>query len=505
MSVGPTSDGMPPAPADEGASRRIMVNAGWLGVQPLVLNAFGFLSTAYIVRQVGPASYGRFSYGVAIVMTLGPIADMGLRALAVRRLARQPEHGATNLGILLSLRTILALTAFVVIASLAAVLTDDPGTAWVIRISGATLVPIAMMTTLVDSLVAAERAKVVSMANMTGGVALTIASVIAVAMGGKEVALAASYALGPVVTAIVLGRAAVGHYGRVELGWNPSAWRTLIGEAFPFYRVGILSSVLARLDIVIIKAVFGDAQAGIYSAAVSLVDRILIIPDSVSTAMLPALAKMRRAGQSLGRQFGELVLGLQLVVWPLTLATMAAAPAILELAFGDKFIAAWPVLVVAILALPLKAAGSLCSEALLAADRERVITRGAFRSQLGALLVIYPLSLVAGPVGTRASKILAGVGVLAYYYKAAREEFPEAFDDPRWPRVRKTFLVAMIAYALTPVLWDSIAYSLAWSTLVTLATGFAVWRLNLVPVVMADMVRQIARRASSKSPRIAGG
>ena len=216
--------------------------------------------------------------------------------------------------------------------------------------------------------------------------------------------------------------------------------------------------------------------------------------------MLPALAKMRRAGQSLGTQFGDLVLGLQLVAWPLTLATMAAAPAILSSSSAHSS------------SPPGRCSSSRSwrshsrpparsrSEALLAADRERVITRGAFRSQLGALVVIYPLSLVAGPVGTRASKILAGVRVLAYYYKAAREEFPEAFDDPRWPRVRKTFLVAMIAYALTPYLWDSVAYSLAWSTLVTLATGFAVWRLDLVPVVMADMVRQIVRRARRSHP-----
>lgn len=505
MSVGPTPDGLPPAPVDDGASRRIMVNAGWLGVQPLVLNVFGILSTAFIVRQLGTAAYGRFNYGVAIVMTLGPIADMGLRALAVRRLARYPEHAATNLGILLSLRTMLALVACVAMALLANVLTDNPGTAWVIRISAATLIPIAIMTTLIDSLIAAERAKAVSMANMTGGVALTIGSVIAVALGGKEIALAASYALGPVVTAIVLARVAVGQYGRIVLGWNPAAWRMLIAEAFPFFRVGILSSVLARIDVVIIGRLFGDSSAGTYSAAVSLVDRILIIPDSVSTAMLPALAKMRRVGQSLGRQFGELVLGLQLIVWPLTLATMAAAPAILALVFGAPFAAAWPVLVVAILALPLKAAGSLTSEALLAADRERVITRGAFRSQLGALIAIYPLTLVAGPAGTRAAKILAGVGVLAYYYKAAREEFPEAFHDPRWPRVRRTLLVATIAYALTPLLWHSGAYTLAWSTLVTLVTGYAIWRLNLVPVVMAEMVRHIARRATPASRRIAGG
>ena len=59
-------------PADDtGASRRIMVNAGWLGVQPLVLNVFGILSTAFIARQLGTAAYGRFNYGVAIVMTIG--------------------------------------------------------------------------------------------------------------------------------------------------------------------------------------------------------------------------------------------------------------------------------------------------------------------------------------------------------------------------------------------------------------------------------------------------
>ncbi len=494
MSVGPTPDNLPPPPADDGASRRIMVNAGWLGVQPLVLNVFGILSTAFIARRLGPAAYGRFNYGVAIVMTLGPITDLGLRALAVRRLARDPEHAAANVGILLTLRTILAVIAGIAMVSLAAVLTDNSGTAWVIRIAGASLIPAAIMTTLIDGLVAAERAKAVSVANMIGGLTLTIASVIAVALGGKEVALAASYALGPVVTASVLAREAVRTYGRIVLRWTPTEWRALTAEAFPFFRVGVLGSALNRIDIVIVGRLFGDSQAGIYSAAVSLVDRILIIPDSVSTAMLPALAKMRRAGQSLGRQFGDLVLGLQLIAWPLTLATIAAAPAILTLVFSAPYASAWPVLVMAILAFPLTAAGSLASEALLAADRERVITRGAFRSQLGALIVIYPLTLVAGPIGTRTAKILGGVGVLAYYYKAVREEFPEVFHDPRWRGMWRTLLAASVAYALTPLLWHSVVLTLTWSTLVTLTTGYAIWQRNLVPTVMAEMIRYLGRR-----------
>lgn len=471
-----------------------MVNAGWLGVQPIVLNVIGILSTAYIARQLGPESYGRFNYGLAVVLTVGPMTDLGLRALAVRRLAQEPENAVANLGVLLSLRLVLALLTAALMLALASIMADNPATVSVIRIAALTLLPTAVMTTFVDSLVAAERAKSVSVANMVGGLVLTLLSVIVVAFDGKEVPLAIAYAAGPIVSAMILARSATATYGRISLTWRPREWRALVSEAIPFFRVGVLSSALQRLDIVIVGRLFGDASAGVYTAAVTLVDRILIIPDSVSTAMLPTLAKMRRAGQSLGHQFGDLLLGLQLLAWPLTLATIAAAPAILTLIFGPDYAPAWPVLAVAILAFPLTAAGALTGEALLAAHREDVMTRSGFRSQAVALILMYPMALFGGTIGARSSKIIGGLGVVLLRWKAVREEFPELLTDTRWPRMVRMLLVASVAYALTPLMWGRVLAPIAWATVVTLATMAATWRLGLVPKVIADMIGYLLRR-----------
>ena len=478
-----------------------MVNAGWLGVQPLALNAIGLLTLSFIGRQLGSEAYGRFGQGLSAVMVVSPLTDLGLRSLAIRRLAQDSEGGRDYLNILISLRLLLALATCFAVYLAAPWLTDDSATMWVVRVAGLTLIPTTLMATLVDSLLAAERAKVVSFANMVGGLALAATSVSVVALGGREIALAVAYAAGPLVTAMILLRFARQTYGTLQFNWAPVEWKALVKAGFPFFRAGVLYTATQRIDTYIVGRVFGDAAAGGYFAATSLVDRLLIIPDSVSTAMLPTLSKLRKAGGAVGAQFADILLTLQLLTWPLALATIAAAPAILTLLLGPTFTGAWPILAVAIIALPVVAAGSLTSEALLAVRREREVTQIGMYCNAATLLAMYPFALVAGQVGTRLTKILSGIVSLLWQWRTLRIEFPTLLHDRRWPKFLMLVLATAAAQIPAFLLWPSIRATLGWATAVTIVAFAAMWRLRVIPQSTADIVLHLLTRLSGSVRR----
>lgn len=443
-----------PRPEEDSARiGMIWKNAGWLGVVPILLNFVALFSTGYITRRVGPEHFGRFSIALSYTSLTLLLTDLGLRALAVRDLARGGAGARHRLNDLVSLRLLLAILAMLLAWGIAAVLklaTSDSALGTVLLVSSLGIIPTSLTGTMTDGLMARDQARATSSSTFWSGILLTAASVIAVAIWPTEVALAAAYLVGPVINFTMLARRSKQIYGPVRLRWRPRQWRVLVHRAAPFYRISIVGVAVGRLETPLIGVMFGDAMAGYYAAAVSLADRLGAVIDSVTTAALPTLMR-------LGGNASRVTDVLARVLHPLLGALLAGcilammgATAAVTVVFGAQYAPGGPALAVALFLLPVSAVNALVFEGFVAIRRVDFVAGTILRGQLitGALL---PLLLMAiGLPGAPLAKLIGALCVALARASESRKAFVGL-----WGRryLRPLFWRTLWAVPMPIILW----------------------------------------------------
>lgn len=402
---------------------RIWKNATWLGAVPILLNIVAIFSTGYITRRVGAAEFGRFSISLAILGLVAIATDFGMRGLAVRDLARVGPGSARKLGAILSLRLALSTLGMVITWGVAAALSSTPELTRVLLVSSLSVVPIGMVGTYSDGLVARDHAKATSGATFWSGVLLTATSVIAVTLSPNAVALAASYVVGPVVNLLLLMRQTRTLYGRIDYRWRPRQWRVLVRRGFPFIKVGALGVATGRIEVPLLAWYFGDQTAGIYAAAVSLADRLAAIVDSICTATLPTLMRIGDDAERVTAMIGRILHPMLGALLAGTIMATLGSTAAVTVVFGREYAPGGVALAVALYTLPLIAINSLVYEGYIAMRRVPFAVSTSLKGQWVAAFLMPVLPRVLGLAGIPAAKLIGLLTVVAVRHESNRQLF----------------------------------------------------------------------------------
>ncbi len=449
----------------------IWSNATWLGVVPLALNVVAIFSTGYIARRVGAASFGQFSISLAIAGLSLTVMDFGIRSLAVRDLSHTGPGSRLVFGDFLALRLFTGVVALVLILALAAGMWIwSPGLAPVLLASSLAIVPTSVVGILTDGLVARDLAKATSRATFWSGVSLTIISVVAVALRPTAVVLAASYAIGPLVNFTLLIKQIPQLYGSVTLRWRPRHWRVLLRHARPFYKVGMLGVALGRIETPMIGLMFGEATAGIFSAAISLSDRLAAVIDNVTTAALPTLMRFRGDAQRIADMVARVLHPLLGVLAAGAIMAIFSSTSAVTVVFGADYASGGPALAVALLTLPLIAVNALLFEGFVALRRVEFVTGTVFRGQIltGALLPLLPM--IFGLPGVPMARMVGALGVALARVRESRRAFGGVWDAAHLKPLAKRLLLAL---PIPAVLWWGSFSPL--TTVLVAGGGFLVW------------------------------
>src|SRR5215472_9413822 len=84
--------------------RNVAANSGWLIAEKGTRLAVGLVVTVWIARHLGPHDYGILMSTFAFVLLFGPLANLGLDAIAVREISRRPGDTQAILGTAFCLR-----------------------------------------------------------------------------------------------------------------------------------------------------------------------------------------------------------------------------------------------------------------------------------------------------------------------------------------------------------------------------------------------------------------
>jgi PST family polysaccharide transporter len=416
-----------------------------------VYAAVGVFVGVWVARYLRPASFGVYSYALAFVGFLAPVASLGLQSIVVRDVVREPTDREEILGTALILRLGASLLIVgVLVATLACGIGPvDRVLHWLIVIISAQLIFNAFGETVGCWFESQLQSRYVVWARnsavVLGGalkVGLILVSAPLIAFGGALAVQFFIFACGSVLLYQFTGNRLSSLRASI-----PRA-RQLLADSWPLIFSAVAIVTYMRIDQIMLGHLSGSETLGKYSVAVRLSELWYFIPAAVAMSLFPAIVHSRE-NQTLDvyrmrvQAFFDLLAGMAYVIAiPLTIF---ASPLVITL-FGAEYAEAGPILKVHIWALIFVSLGAARGRWLIAENLARFLL---FATVLGAVVNVglnFILIPKFGGVGAAWATLLS---------QAMAAYLSSLLYVPTWLVFKQATLALFIPLRL-PSLWRSL-------------------------------------------------
>lgn len=365
----------------------------------VVLGA-GAASIAVTTRYLGAAGYGRFALALALLQTLGVLADAGLVAAVVRESSRAPQRTAQLVGNALALRLALGVVVVALAAAASGLPAYGPDVRTAVLIASA---PFAL------GIVSSSLAAVFQVRLQLGRAAVADAAGRVASLGALLAVVAADLGFAAVVASAAAGAAVTlaitAAFVRVRPAADRAVWRELAVTAVPLGLTLAVAEIYFRADTFILALSRPVAEVGHYSLAYRLYELLALFPGIVMASVFPLLSRQLAESRAAAeRTLNATARAFWTLGAPLAAGGLVLAPELARLAGGDAFAAAADPLRLLLCAAALAYLSGLYGFALIAGRRER----SALWLALTALVANLALNAALAPsYGATASAAIA--------------------------------------------------------------------------------------------------
>ena len=366
-----------------------------------------------VIRTMGDENYGRFTSLVVYSALVSIVADLGLRPLFTREVAKHRTRLTPYLNSILSLKLVLSVPVLVILFV-------------AVRIGLPTLVDYVIPTFLLlisQSFANQLRATFYAVGKLRYEAYAIIGETVVLFVATIAVALlrlpwwfylysyAASYLFTCIFAAVVTA-VRFDHRFRFDLNWPRLGM--LARESLPFGLTFIISTLYFKIDVPILKFFTTFAAVGIYSAAYKYLEAVVFVPQTLMDPIYPSLSML--ATDSRDRLIGAAIKSYKLLAVvgvPVSLGMIVFARPIIEYSIPG-FEAAIPVLQVLSLGVLFIFLNNVFLYTLNAMGRQSDSTRLAvmslvFNVVLNLILIPLPNPYVGGYMGAAWSTVLTEV------------------------------------------------------------------------------------------------
>ena len=364
---------------------KIISNASWMMAEQFSRLLIALFVGIWMARYLGPDDFGRLSAAIAYAGIFSIVAKLGLDRIAVRELVQSAEGGGNYpLGLVATLWT-LRISAGVVcyVVCVAVVYFLGSGDLWIVAIIA--LSTVFSATDCIDLLFQARVA--------SRGAVLARSVAIFTTLGIKVILLVCKAPLSSFVWVSLLDFAATSlslvlvyeaRFGiplRIRIDW-PLAGR-LLRESWPEILAGFSALIMIRMDQVMLRALAGPREAGIFAVAARLSEAWYFVPLALVSSTFPRIVQYRTENPALYlKRIQHLMVALTALSYLVILLTQILAKHVVVRLFGPEYEESAQILVIHIWSSLLISFGFACGSWIVA---ERRVQLNLYRNLAGAV------------------------------------------------------------------------------------------------------------------------
>lgn len=360
------------------------------------------------IRHLTPVPYGTFTTLVNYTAIVSVVLDLGFNVLYVREGARHPAEIQRYLRNVMSLRILMAVVSFVILAIALAIAGLSS-----LLVPGFVLMVLTSYSTLLrNTLYAVQRLGFEAVAVVLESLVLLVLVLIGVKIGAGVTyfvwAYAAQYAFSCVYFAVVLSWQKI-----ATVGWRfePQLLREWFFQGLPFALTFVLTILYFKIDQPLLYALKAHAQAGWYGAAYKPFESLLFIPITLLSVVFPVLSVyFRERPQEMTDAVSRFFKALYVIGWPIAGGLFMLAHPIATMFLYPQ---SEPALRILSLALAIGFVNNAFIGALSASDHQSSFTWAAGWSLVANvalnLILIPPFGYIGASWATVLTEVVLGV------------------------------------------------------------------------------------------------
>ena len=370
----------------------------------VVARLIALVTVIATLKWLMPAPYGTFTTLINYTAIVSVVLDLGFNVLYVREGARHPADIQRYLRNVMSLRLVMAVGGFAVLAIALAIAGLSS-----LLVPGFLLMVLTSYSTLLrNTLYAVQRLAYEAVAVVLESVVLLALVLIGIKIGAGVTyfvwAYAAQYAFSCAYFAIVLWWQKI-----AVVGWKlePQLVRDWFFQGLPFALTFVLTILYFKIDQPLVYAIRPHAEAGWYAAAYKPFEALLFIPMTLLSVVFPVLSVyFRERPQELTDAVSRFFKALLVIGWPIAVGLFVLAHPLTTMFLYPQ---SEPALRILALALAIGFVNNAFIGALSASDRQLSFTWAAGWSLIANLALNLILIPFFGYIGASWATVLTEV------------------------------------------------------------------------------------------------
>lgn len=314
-----------------------LVNASWIIICRVIQAVLGLAVTMISARYLGPSNYGLINYAASIMNFVLPVMQLGLNSTLVQELVSRPEKEGETLGTALLMSILSAIVGILAIVSFTAVANPgDPVTQVVCLLYG-----IGLLTRALEMTQYWFQAKLMSKyTSLSVLLAYIVVSAykIFLLMADKSIYY---YAIAQSIDYLLIAISLLILYkklGGQKLRVSVARGREMFQKSKFYIISGIMVTIFAQTDKIMLNLISGEAETGFYSAAVACTTMTNFVFVAIVDSARPSVLKSKQVGKD---GYERNISLLYSIVFYLSLAQCVVftlfAPMIIRVLYGAEY------------------------------------------------------------------------------------------------------------------------------------------------------------------------
>lgn len=272
------------------SKNKVVKNAGWIIGGRLVNKLLAFLVGILTARYLGPSNYGLINYAAAYISFFASICTLGINSIIVKNFVDHPDEEGKTIGTTLLLRAVSSLLSALMIVGIVGIVDrDEPLTVVVVALCSVGLI-FQIFDTLNYWFQARLQSKYSALASFASYAAVSVYKIVLLVLGKSVEWFALASALDYTVLAVVLAAAYFKNGGqRFTASWAKA--KELLSSSTSFIISGLMVSIYACTDKLMLKQMLGEASVGYYSLASAISVSWAFVLSAIIDSLYPEIVQ----------------------------------------------------------------------------------------------------------------------------------------------------------------------------------------------------------------------
>ena len=272
------------------SKNKVVKNAGWIIGGRLVNKLLAFLVGILTARYLGPSNYGLVNYAAAYISFFASICTLGINSIIVKNFVDHPDEEGKTIGTTLLLRAVSSLLSALMIVGIVGIVDrDEPLTVVVVALCSVGLI-FQIFDTLNYWFQARLQSKYSALASLASYAAVSVYKIVLLVLGKSVEWFALASALDYTVLAVVLAAAYFKNGGqRFTASWAKA--KELLSSSTSFIISGLMISIYACTDKLMLKQMLGEASVGYYSLASAISVSWAFVLSAIIDSLYPEIVQ----------------------------------------------------------------------------------------------------------------------------------------------------------------------------------------------------------------------